>query len=395
MVLARGDSLGFAGLSCGIDYDGRSGQGVDVLGWTFCGDWEFPNWGEYAEWDIHLWPAAGSGSRMTWNHDVRCQDTVLGADGAHALAGVFYVYAYGGDTFSVTENNGLDSAPELQVADCMNNIYFLDPREDVGYVQFSNAPMLGFNPCTKAGTPPGTLPPPPEPPQPPPPPPGPPPPPTEAQDAAIVLHIGDANPRVACDGYPASAEDVVTAAGADPEGLPYYVYVLGSPRVPENWDPEIYEYHPGLYGLQFGIEYGPAGEGDGIRVFSWQSCAESALTGEHWPEAGSGITLTWGEHCRTSALSMGGYFYVAAYSPAVMSVTPFPGKASVSFADCSNREGDFAPLDIHRVGWLSMGGAAMGLNADGCNPLLGPCSGPTAVKPTTWGRLKTKFTNEN
>ena len=44
---------------------------------------------------------------------------------------------------------------------------------------------------------------------------------------------------------------------------------------------------------------------------------------------------------------------------------------------------------------LSMGGAMMGLNADGCNPLLGPCSGPTAVKPTTWGRLKTKFTNEN
>lgn len=390
MVLAGGDSLGFAGLSCGLEYDDGQGRGVDVLSWTFCGDWQVPS---------TEWPASMSGSRMTWNASLRCQETSLGDDGVHALAGVFYVYAYGDDAFRIIEHPRLVSGPELKVADCKNDIYFLDPREDVGEVRFVNMDYMqyrtGFNPCTKAGTYPGTLPPPPQPPEPPPPLPGPPPPPTEPQDAAVVLHIGEANPRIGCDGFPASAEDVVTAAEADPEGLPYYVYVLGSPRVPEGYDPARYEYDPGLTGLRFGIAYGSAGEGDGLRVFSWQSCAGSALTGDRWPEPGSGITLTWGGSCQKSALAMGGYFYVAAYSPSVMSVAPFPGKESVAFADCHNYGGDFIPLDINRVGWLSMGGAMMGLDADGCNPLLGPCNGPTAVTPTTWGRLKTKFTNEN
>jgi hypothetical protein len=385
LVLARGDSLGFAGLSCGLEYDNSPGQGVDVLTWTFCGDWQFPSVD---------WPESQSGSRMTWNTTLRCQNTAAGADGVHALAGVFYVYAYGSDSFRITEHPRLVSGPELQVADCMNNIFFLDPAEDVGEVRFSTATaMVGFNPCTQSGSVPGALPPPPVPPSPPPPPPGPVPPPTEPQDAAVVLHIGEANPRIGCNGFPASVEDVITAAETAPEGLPYYVYVLGAPYVPEGYDLED-RYYPGLTGLRFGIEYGTAGEGDGIRVFGWQSCAGSALTGERWPAPGSGITLTWGD-CEITGLAVGGYFYVAAYSPAVMAVTPFPGKASVAFADCLAMEGDFTPLDIHRVGWLSLGGAGKGLDTDGCNPLLGPCNAPTAVERTTWGRIKTKFTIEN
>jgi hypothetical protein len=172
------------------------------------------------------------------------------------------------------------------------------------------------------------------------------------------------------------------------------VYVLGAPEVAEGYS-RYSDISIGLTGLRFGIDYATGTESEGIHIFSWQSCAGSALTGNDWPQPGSGITLLWAGDCQLTALAVGGYFYLSAYSPAVMSVTPFPGKGSVAFADCYAEEGDFVPLDMHRVGWLSMGGALMGQDADGCNPLLAPCAGPVAVEAATWGQLKTKFTTGN
>jgi hypothetical protein len=210
-----------------------------------------------------------------------------------------------------------------------------------------------------------------------------------------VLHVGDADSRIGCSGFPPSVEAVVTSAEAAPEGLPYYVYVLGAPDIPPVRDLRDYEdMDLGLSGLRFGIEYGASDGGEGLHVFSWQSCTGSSLTDGRWPETGAGITLTWGS-CAETGLAVGGYFYVAAYSPSVMSVVPFPGKPAVAYADCSAREGDFVPLDIHRVGWLSMGGAMKGLDSDGCNPLLGPCNGPTDVEQTTWGSLKARYKSGN
>jgi hypothetical protein len=44
------------------------------------------------------------------------------------------------------------------------------------------------------------------------------------------------------------------------------------------------------------------------------------------------------------------------------------------------------------AGWVSLGGAALGLDSDGCNPALEPCvRSVVATEPITWGALKTKY----
>ncbi len=105
LVVARGNETpGIAGLSCGVSATAN----VGILGWNLCADLDFPNGG---------WPASGGGNRITWSPGTNCQRTVIGTDGVHAVAGAFYVYAYGFGDLSITRNNGI-SPPELTVADC-------------------------------------------------------------------------------------------------------------------------------------------------------------------------------------------------------------------------------------------------------------------------------------
>lgn len=201
----------------------------------------------------------------------------------------------------------------------------------------------------------------------------------------MVLHMGSATfSGDACTNVPTTINDVVTSGTASESGEGYFVYVLASPQYPENPAPEI-EY--GLRALQFGIAVDPP---EAVVIHQWQSCAVSSIFGNGWPQSGSGILLTL-DGCRQSELTVAGYFFLSAYAPATMSVTPWPGEAAAKYVDCQSLATDFFPVSSHRVGWISMGGALRGQDADGCNPLLGPCDGPVPVEPTTWGRLKAKF----
>jgi hypothetical protein len=149
LVVTQADSVdGIAGLSCGIDYDATDLSGVDVDGWTLCADLEFSSAGVNG-----VWPAAGSGVRITWNPGLRCQREVIGEDGVHALAGCFHVYAYGDDHFTVTRNNNVAGGPELVIGDCAAGETDLEYLRDAGQIEFSVDPQPGdgYNPCLAPG----------------------------------------------------------------------------------------------------------------------------------------------------------------------------------------------------------------------------------------------------
>ena len=130
---------GVTGAILGIDYNGAFGQGVDALGWTSCGDLDFPGNG---------WPQAGGGNVITWTQ-ANCQTQTLPgfeSDGVHALLGAVYVYAYSPDLLRVTERT-FTELQELQVSDCALNVADL-PLSAVGKVAFTGGGQQdGYNPC--------------------------------------------------------------------------------------------------------------------------------------------------------------------------------------------------------------------------------------------------------
>ena len=133
LAVFNGDpDLGIAGVSCGIDYDGGVGSGVDVVEWTLCTDGlQFPNGG---------WPEPGAGNRITWNNVEGCQTNEPDGDGVTAIAGFFYVIAYSDDRMSVIENRRLDSGPEFVVTECNPPVEFpLDPENRAGWLGFSDS----------------------------------------------------------------------------------------------------------------------------------------------------------------------------------------------------------------------------------------------------------------
>jgi hypothetical protein len=151
LVIARGDPVsGLAGVSCGLLYDNAVGSGVDVFGWTLCADLEFTNGAATCPPDLPPceWPISHGGNRITWVSTTNCQRTVAGTEGVHAVAGSFYLYAYGPDVFELTENKNLQ-IPELAVANCAANTDYL-PWGRIAFVTFSTSGTdLGCNPCTE------------------------------------------------------------------------------------------------------------------------------------------------------------------------------------------------------------------------------------------------------
>lgn len=136
---------GIAGMSCGIDYDGRPGQGVDILGYQLCADFEFPSAGLNGDW-----PAADGGDRINWVSTTNCQRMVIDPDGVHAVACAFYVYAYGPDFMGVTPNRNVASGGELAVADCSASItpIYRGTTQECAGVVFGGE---GCNPCLRFG----------------------------------------------------------------------------------------------------------------------------------------------------------------------------------------------------------------------------------------------------
>lgn len=380
---------GIAGLSCGIDYDSQSGHGVDAFSWTFCSALQFPTEGENGL----PWPDAGAGIRMTWDLSSDCQRSLVPGhenEGAHVVAGSFYLYAYSNDVFAITPNTQLYSGGELAVADCAGNVSSL--RDDAGgSLHFSHeGTNRGLNPCTGVEDPPPS----PEDPPPPPPDPEPRPEPDSLQQAAFMLHVVDAvNGRTVCEDAPLRKTDVVTKGTSEHNGKAgYYVYVLGTPLV---YDKYGYSFtNDGLLALRFGINYdtgtGQGSSADPLKVFSWNSCGASGGVMDNWPEPLSGNTLVL-EDCQPAEVVSFGYFYVAAYAPATMSLVGFPFTGKVEYSSCTAVH-EFVPVDPVQVGWVALHGGSIGLDTDGCNPAVEPCtSSPVPAQPMTWGKLKSRY----
>jgi hypothetical protein len=366
-----GSSIG--GLRWAIDYNGESQRGVDVFSWIGCAD------GEYS-WDT--WPMPRTGNTLAWIPQ-NCQINQPGASGAQAVAGAFYIYAYSEDIFSVapfygwlTDNEGHWigwQEPELGMVDCQSNSLFPDLLTGRSAVRFSGSGTeLGFNPCTGEGE----LPPygPPDPPITPPPPP----PPPKDQKATILLHVAlSGNRGGTCADAPSLIDSVRTSAPYSTPGTLYDVFLLATPQVPD--DPV------GIGIIQMGIDYSPS-----LHVQSWISCASQIVTNE-WPASGTGNTLIF-DGCNSGEIEVAGYFQVAIYDPSFFRIIGHPQTGVAKWASCSSGDQVFEDLTAGQVGWISLGGAAIGQDNDGCNPALESCApGPVPAHPTTWGKLKTKY----
>lgn len=144
VVVAQADtpafSGGVAGAQFGIDYNGNSGQGVDVSTWTLCAEQglEFPNAGPRGDF-----PAAGGGNRVTW---AVCQDLRIGNEGIHTVVGVFQVYAYTDDKMRLTPNRNLQTGSTFVLANCAAvESTYVDSLDRLGIAAFGTDP--GCNPC--------------------------------------------------------------------------------------------------------------------------------------------------------------------------------------------------------------------------------------------------------
>lgn len=131
LVATRVDStVGVGGLSCGI-----SAPTFIPASWHLCADSEFR---------FGPWPLDGGGNRIEWSAN-NCQRTEyeqFEEDGVRAVAGHFYVYAYGNSSFGITPNYASGDS-QLVVTDCNDNN--MDVEIGGGIVGFGTTP--GFNPC--------------------------------------------------------------------------------------------------------------------------------------------------------------------------------------------------------------------------------------------------------
>ena len=310
LVVTQADPVfGIKGLSCGIDYTGSAGVGIDpqYVSWTYCGDGlDFPSDGGNGDW-----PAPAGGMRLTWN---TCQSTEIAPDQVHAVAGFFYVYAYSPDKFEITRNENLSAGPDLQVADCAPSPSNL-PLSHAGFVEFGGG--TGYNPCT-----------------------APPPPAPSNFDAKLVLHASDAPtgvplcahpelPTRPCSGYNTSrAESTGT-----------FVYLVVGQADPV----------AGIRYVSCGIDYtGSPGVGINPASVYWHGCADgSEIPNDggngNWPAPAGGIQVTWNT-CQTNEIipdnvhGVVGAFYVYAYGNALFKLTQNNNLASgpeLKVADCA------------------------------------------------------------
>lgn len=104
LLIDKGNLENIAGMQCGITYQGgvagaaADGIGIDIYSWNSCGSLEF-NLGD--------WPGAGSGNIVTWAMP-SCQT------GPFAVAGYFYMGAYGPDVLRIIERP-VDGAAKVAI----------------------------------------------------------------------------------------------------------------------------------------------------------------------------------------------------------------------------------------------------------------------------------------
>jgi hypothetical protein len=362
-VVATMPDSGMYGMSFGIEYNSTEHEGVDMFGFVACcTGLSFPHAGPSG----YEFPASGGSVKLTW----LCPNPTPGP--LNAVAGAFDVYAYSADVMAVIPNLNERGGPEFLIRDCTDKDFEI-PTDPRAAVRFSEAgDVLGYNPCTGEGTPP------PPPGQNPPPPP---PLPIPDQEAALYFHITSGLRRPVCDVLPTTITGVITSVPAPEDSALYVVYLLGSPRVASG-------YMQQFTGARFGIEY----DRPQMDILSWTSCCEFEFPLDGWPGSGTGGSFLYATDCPDSLMVMVGYFSVEVHGPATLRIVEFPEPwdHTISIRTCPNHV--YTDLPQSRAGWVSIGGAAIGTDTNGCNPMVEPCApGTVPIHPTTWGNMKSRY----
>jgi hypothetical protein len=164
--------------------------------------------------------------------------------------------------------------------------------------------------------------------------------------------------------------DYVTSVGT---GTNYDVYIMVARVNGED----------GISGAAFGITYNGT-MGAGVDVFDWISCSDNEQPGADWPNAGSGLAMSWSpiddcqrtpipEHPEEGVVAAVGALYVYAYGADRMDLTAredVPTR-NLSVTDCV---GVITALPPDRVGSVSF-------SPSGAEPGYNPCNAnvPVAV----------------
>lgn len=198
----------------------------------------------------------------------------------------------------------------------------------------------------------------------------------------IMLHLTARTTKSACLVRPACAE-IKTNGGLYPNV--YFAYLLAS----------VSGTSFSIGGVQCGISYNSAA-GAGVDVFSWATCATSDLPTGGWPASGGGNRFLWDpvNHCQTSepggagtgVVATAGYFYMAAYTPDLLRVTPRPSDNRASILDCTGGELTVAenPPQPSPFGTINF-------TTGGTAPGYAPCGAAVPVRITTWGGIKALY----
>lgn len=207
------------------------------------------------------------------------------------------------------------------------------------------------------------------------------------RQAAIALHVAPTNTGCTVPGLRSATLNQQTNILSTPSGPFYYVYLLvcnGSDST-------------GVGGFECGIDYqgefNPSGNpSQPLVVFNWQPCSTLEFQSTGWPSPGGGNALTWNSaNCQRtrseagvkySVIAIGGYFYVGAYAPSQMFVTPRPVSGTAAVSDCAARVDFVGGLVPTHLGFAGFG--KVGFN---------PCGAPTPVQNSTWSNIKGQYGN--
>lgn len=210
------------------------------------------------------------------------------------------------------------------------------------------------------------------------------------RDAKLALHLGVTQARPPC----LTASGLPACGRVKSTGLLY---------------PKTYFAHllvqdanatAGVGGVQLGVDYNASFQA-GVDVFSWALCATLEFTSSGpngpWPAPGSGNLITWdiSTKCQrsepggpgTGVVASAGFFYLSAYSPDILRLTPRPVDNQAKVASCDALEdvigGVGGPADP-RLGYATF-------SADERSPGFNPCLGPVTIRPTTWSAIKGQY----
>ncbi len=194
--------------------------------------------------------------------------------------------------------------------------------------------------------------------------------------AGIALHVGSVTSKNACSLPGLKANTINYQEPSSSPGRFYYTYLLVCNASDST----------GIKGVECGIQY----QNPTIQVYNWNLCATLEFPSTGWPNSGGGNLVTWNacqntntEGTRYTVIAVAGYFYMGAYGPSTMSVTPRPNSGFAKVADCSAREDDLTlafPSHLGVAGFAGQGG-------------YNPCGAPTPVQNSTWGAIKSLYNN--